>query len=422
MRQAAQIAFHAGVDMEMCSTCYNEHLESLIDEGTIPEERLDDAVRRILIAKFMLGLFEYPYTDPSRAEMVQFAAAHQALARQAARQSLVLLQNNGLLPLTKTIKKLAVIGPLAKQRYSLLGSWVLDGLAEQTQTLFEAIQQAVPGTEINDISDALTDEMLMHAAYADAVILAVGESNARNGEYNCVASLDLPAGQEALIEAVHGMGKPVVLVVLSGRPTTTLTRAARFADAILWCWHPGSLGAAGIADVLFGDASPGGRLPISFPRHTGQVPIHYNHNSTGKSFTRYLDMPATPLYPFGYGLTYTTFAYADIRIDRPSIRAGECVVVSALITNTGSRPGEEVAQCYVQDCTATITRPVRELKGFARIALQPGEAKRVSFTLDADVLSFYDRMSRWVLEPGSFKVWIGGSSAADLETGFRVKG
>ncbi len=421
-REAARLAFEAGVDMDMVSDCFTDHVGELIEAGEIPAERLDDAARRILTAKFRLGLFEHPYTDPALVEKVQFTSEHRAAARRAATQSLVLLKNNGLLPLAKDAhraRKVAVIGPLAGERRALLGSWVNDGLVSETQTVLEAIQAACPQAEILTAPGSLGDEMLMAAARAEVVILAVGESNARNGEDNCVASLELPAGQDELIESVCGLGKPVALVVLAGRPVT-LTRAARLAEAILYAWHPGSLGAAAIADVLFGDVNPSGKLPVSFPRSEGQIPVHYNRKSTGKPWSKYLDMPATPLFPFGFGLSYTTFQYTDLRLSRAEIGVSESVVVSALVANTGLRVGEEVAQCYIQDCVASVTRPVRELKGFARLMLQPGESQQVEFVLGPEELSFYGRDGKRRVEPGDFKVWVGGDSAAKLEAGFRV--
>jgi beta-glucosidase len=418
---AAHIAFNAGVDMEMVSRCFAESMLKLVERGLVSLERLNDAVRRILTAKFKIGLFEHPYTEQGLAEKIQFTLEHRAYARQVAANGMVLLQNNfGRLPLSKALKHIAVIGPLARQRSALLGSWVLDGLPEETVTLVEAVKTAVPGAEILDTSDVLSDEMLMAAAQAEVVILAVGESNARNGEYNCVASLDLPAGQEALIEAVHGMGKPVVLIVFSGRPVN-LTRSSRFVDAILFAWHPGSMGALAAADILFGTVTPSGKLPISYPRSEGQIPIHYNHKSTGRpAWSRYLDTQAVPLYPFGYGLSYTRFEYSEIEVDKPHIKPGDILTVSAVVKNVGRRPGDEVVQCYVQDCVASITRPVRELKGFARISLLPEESHRIRFHLSFDELSFYTQDKKRILEPGHFKVWIGGSSLAELVTEFDI--
>jgi beta-glucosidase len=342
------------------------------------------------------------------------------VARKAAARSLVLLQNNmQMLPLPKDLRKLAVIGPMAEQRRAILGSWVLDGLVSETQTVLEAIREAAPETKISASSNGLVDEMLIEALDADAVVLLVGESSGRNGENNSTATIDLPPGQDELIEAAAGLGKPVILVVLAGRPVN-LTRARRFADAILYAWHPGSLGAKAIADVLFGDQVPSGKLPVSFPRSTGQIPVHYNHKSTGKNFARYVDSPITPLYPFGFGLSYTTFFYSSIQIEPGQLRMGEPVTVSAEVTNIGELAAEEVVQCYVQDCVASITRPVRELKGFTRISLAPDETRRAEFTLGPEALSFYGLDGKLRCEPGEFKVWIGGDSQAGLMASFRL--
>ena len=418
-REAARIAFDAGVDMDMCSDCFADHLDALVDGGEILAARLDDAVRRVLDAKFRLGLFEQPYTDPLLGLDLQFSDAHCDVALRLAERSLVLLKNNGLLPLAKDARRIALIGPLAGQRRALLGSWVNDGVVDETATLLEALRAACPQAEILPACGPLYDEMLIAAARADVVILALGESDARNGEANCVASLDLPAGQDALVEAVHRLGKPLALLVLAGRPVN-LARAAALADALLYAWHPGSLGAAAAMAVLFGDTAPSGKLPLSFPRAEGQIPVHYNHKSTGRPWSTYQDLPAAPLFPFGFGLSYTTFAYADLALSASEIQAGESVTVSVTVTNTGARAGEEVAQCYVQDCVASLTRPVRELKGFARVALEPGEARRVAFVLGFDELSFYGRDGRRRLEPGSFKVGVGGDSRAALAASFAV--
>lgn len=419
--EAAQLAFHAGVDMEMCSPCYFEHLNALIEEGIIAEERLDDACRRILHAKFRVGLFEHPYTDTERYKTLLYSDEHLALAREAAIQSSVLLQNKGnILPLATGKRRIAAIGPFIREQATLLGSWSPDGNVEDTQTLLDALREAAPQARIEIVSNTLSDEMLMEVRLSELVILTVGESNARNGEYNSVASLDLPAGQEELVRAVHAMGKPIVLVVLSGRPVT-LTRIAPLVDAILFAWHPGSAGAAAIADLIFGKAVPAGKLPISYPRGEGQIPVHYNHTSTGKPFARYLDLPVEPHYPFGFGLSYTSFAYSNFKLDKQEIDANDPdIKVSAVVTNTGPVAGDEVVQCYVQDKVASITRPVRELKGFQRITLQPGEAREVSFTLGRNELGFYGRDGRYRVEPGAFQVWIGGDSRTTLGGEFQV--
>lgn len=433
-RGAARLAFTAGVDMEMVTQTYVNHLKDLVESGEVSLERIDDAVQRILTVKFRLGLFEHPYADATKASQIFFSPDHQQVARQIARESMVLLKNQGnLLPLKKTGVKIAVMGPLVNQRAALLGSWTLDGLLHETQTIAEAMQQAAPDAVRLASSDALQDEMLAEAMKADVITFFAGESDGRSGENHNVASIDLPAGQEELIEAIARLGKPLVVVVLAGRPLN-LSRVARCADAILYAWHPGSLGAAAIADLLFGEDVPSGKLPASFPRTTGQIPMHYNFNSTGRSFNavgetspleyayvdRYLDVPGSPLYPFGFGLSYTTFSLSGLSIDRPEIHPDEVICVSVQVTNTGSRPGTEVIQCYVQDCVASITRPVRELKGFTRVYLQPGESQIVTFQLGAEELSFYGADRRRRLEPGMFKVWVGTDSTASLGTTFRV--
>jgi beta-glucosidase len=435
-REAARLAFAAGLDMEMVSACFRRHLLALVESGEVPEERLDDACGRVLAAKFRAGLFERPYADEARAERTLYAPEHQALARQVAARSIVLLQNRGaVLPLSKGAGRIAVIGPYAHQRRALFGSWTLHGLAAETQTIAEAIREAAPQAEAPFVSDALTDEMLRAAIQADVVVLAVGESDWRNGENNSVASLSLPAGQDALIEAVGELGKPLVLIVCAGRPVD-LTRAVRTADAILFAWHPGSKGAAALADVLFGDTVPSGKLPISFPRSAGQIPIHYNFKSTGRDnvdvvmrdpsgggyapVPRYLDAPSDPLFRFGYGLSYTTFAYSDIEVSPARTPVDGTVTVSVRVENTGTRAGEEVAQCYLQDCVSRATRPARELKGFARVALEPGQAQRVSFELGPDELGYWGPDGRFAVEPGEFRVWAGGDCTAALEACFQV--
>ena len=418
-REAARIAFSAGLDMEMASECYTHHLAELVQAGEISPERLDDAVRRVLAVKFRLGLFDRPYADTSRQLEQLPLETYKAVARRAAARSMVLLKNNGLLPLETDAHRVAVIGPYAHERRTMLGSWVNDILADEPGTLAEALRAALPDTKILTARSSLYDEMLMAAAEADVVVLALGESHARNGEYNCVASIDLPAGQQALFDAVAGLGKPLAVVVYTGRPLA-LTRIESQADALLLAWHPGSLGAEATVDVLLGTVNPGGKLPVSFPRSEGQIPVHYNHNSTGRFNPRYLDMPVTPHFPFGFGLSYTRFAIDRLEVQPQVVQPGGKVRVSVTVTNTGGCDGEEVVQCYVQDCVSRLTRPVRELKGFERVALKPGESRRVAFDLGAEELSYYGPGGKWVLEPGDFKVWVGNDSNASLEGSFSV--
>lgn len=411
--EAAALALNAGVDMDMVAGCYEAHLVELVQAGRVSAARLDEAVGRVLALKFQLGLFERPYITAKPGAPVLFTPAHQAAARRAAARGLVLLKNAGRLPLPPDFSgRLAVIGPLADERRALLGSWVTDGVPADTPTLVEAARAAWPAAELHTAAGALADEMLAAAGRAEVVILAVGESNARSGEANCVTTLDLPAGQEALIEAVSGLGKPVILVVFAGRPVV-LTRCLPLAAAVLYAWHPGSLGAAAVCDVLTGAVNPSGRLPVSLPRSLGQVPVFYNHASTGRPWFQYLDSPVTPLFPFGFGLSYTEFAYTDVRVDQVAGLPAAALTVSAAVTNTGPRAGEAVVQCYLQDEVASLTRPVRELKGFQRVALAPGETRRVAFTLGAAELGFFGRGGQWRVEPGAFTVWVGGDSRAE---------
>jgi beta-glucosidase len=302
---------------------------------------------------------------------------------------------------------------------------------EETPTILEALREALPGREILTASTSIPDQMLYMAQNAGLVILVVGESDQRNGENHNLTRLELPAGQDALIEQVCALGVPVVLVVVAGRPLN-LTRAAQNAQAVLWAWQPGSMGAAAVVDVLLGKAEPGGRLPMTFPRSEGQVPLYYNFKSSGKAFdlvhlevppgyrhpARYLDSRSDPLYPFGFGLGYSTFAYADLQVQPRADGAR----VSVQVTNTGARAGECVAQLYVQDCIASLTRPVRELKGFQRAALQPGETRRLEFDLGFEELAFYRQDGKLALEPGEFRVWVGADCTAALEGRFTIGG
>lgn len=434
-REATRIGFNAGVDMDMVDELYLTYLDGLIESGEVSEARLDDAVRRVLTAKFRLGLFDRPYTDPELAGRVLFSAAHQAQARRTAARCMVLLKNDGgLLPLAGGVARIAVVGPLAHDREALLGSWSFDGDPADAVPVFDALQAALPEAELIAAPDTSPDQMLAAIQRADLAVLVVGESAARNGENANVMSIDLPAGQSELVEAACRMGRPVVLVVIAGRPLA-LTREAELATAILWAWQPGTMGGQAIADALTGAVEPGGRLPVSFPRATGQIPVYYNFKSSGKIFDliyrpqvppgyrhleRYLDGPSAPLYPFGFGLSYTTFAYSNLTISAEKIAPGETVTAAVTVTNTGERSGEAVAQLYVQDVAASVTRPVRELKGFRRVLLQPGESQRVEFVLGPAELSLYNQEGRFVLEPGRFKVWAGGDCRAGLEGEFEI--
>lgn len=429
-KSAAEIAINAGVDMDMVSNCYIEHLEELVAKGKVNEERINDAARRILKIKFELGLFEKPYTDLA-AKKVMLHEKHLDTARRLAASSMVLLKNNNdVLPISKKDKKIAVIGPMAEATTAMMGSWVLDGNPKDVSTLVQGIKTVAPDAKIVTAASSLTDEMILAARRADIIVVALGESNVRSGEANSVADIVLPPGQEELLEILSRFGKPVVAVICAGRPLA-LTKVSKYADAVLYAWHPGTQGGLAIADILFGDVNPSGRLPVTMLRHVGQIPLYYNRKSNGRPineyygeahFINYQDMPGSPLYPFGYGLSYTTFKYEDIKLNKTIIGMNEEIEVTAVITNTGTRAGEEVVQCYVRDKVSSVTRPVKELKGFKRINLKPGQSESITFTLGYDELSFYGRDGKQIIEPGEFIVWIGSNCLTDLKTEFKIIG
>ncbi|MDD9959423.1 MAG: beta-glucosidase BglX [Gammaproteobacteria bacterium] len=452
-KESAFEALSAGVDMEMASYTFRHHLSSLVAEGRISEELIDQSVLNILGVKYALGLFESPYTDPDSLSSIANPYA-LGIARQSARESIVMLKNdNKALPLIESkLNSLAVIGPLADSAYEQLGTWIFDGDPDLSITALEAIKnRAGDEIQVNFHSGLETtrsrdtnsfDEVSRIAKDSDAVLLFLGEESILSGEAHCRADINLPGVQAQLVENVRKCGKPVIAVIMAGRPIT-LTNIIDQVDALLFAWHPGTMGGAAIAELLFGDESPSGKLPISFPRHVGQIPIYYNQKNTGKppsdkaivhiddidplapqtslGMTAFhLDEGFKPLFPFGFGLSYTVFKYENIQCDRYEMKIGESITVSADLMNTGEFEAEEIAQLYVRDLVGNVTRPVRELKGFRRVHLTPGQKKTVSFEIHSDDLAFYDRNQKLIVEPGEFRVWIGGSSYAELETGFRV--
>ncbi|HUP44698.1 MAG TPA: beta-glucosidase BglX [Thermoanaerobaculia bacterium] len=416
-QEAALKSITAGVDMDMIDMSYLTLAEAVRD-GRLAPEVVDESVRRVLRAKFALGLFDRPYADEKREKAMVLAAEHVAAARRIAQKSIVLLKNEGgLLPLSKSGGALAVVGPLADSREDMLGSWHAHGKPEEAVALLEAIRAKLganreviyaKGTDVLEGTAEGIAEAVAAANKAAVVLLVLGEQGKMSGEANSRAFLDLPGRQQELLEAVMATGKPVALVVMSGRPLT-IPWAAERVPAIVWPWFPGTQGGHALADVLFGDVNPSAKLPITFPRSVGQIPIYYNHLPTGrpedpeKKYTsKYIDSPNDPLYPFGYGLSYTTFRYTDLRVTNE----GAGVKVSANVTNSGTRAGDEVVQLYVNDPVATTSRPVRELKGFRRVSLAPGQSRRVEFTLTpADLQIWVD--GGWKFEPGTFRVWIG---------------
>jgi len=432
---AAREALNAGVDMEMVSRLYNKNAPELINQHQLSLQTIDEAVRRILRVKFRLGLFDKPYTDETRERAAIYSNANVAAARELAARSLVLLKNDkNILPLAKTIRSIALIGPLADSQKDVIGSWTGDGVPGDAVTLLQGIRSKVPQAKINyvkgcdvDCPDAVGLEEAMGAANAsDVTIIALGESAEMSGEAASRSSLDLPGRQADLVKAIQASGKPVVVVLMNGRPLS-ISWIAENTPAILETWFAGSQAGNAIADVLFGDVNPGGKLPITFPRAVGQVPIYYNHMNTGrpsdaknKYTSKYLDIPWTPLFPFGYGLSYTQFKITNLHLSAVRIRPDGKLTVSVDVENVGARAGDEVVQLYIRDVAASVTRPVKELKGFQRITLRAGEKKRVEFTLGPKDLGFYDRTMNFVVEPGEFRAMVGANSEDVIEAKFEV--
>ncbi len=439
---AAKISLMSGVDAEMTSDLFGKFLPELVRNGVIPESAVDQACRRILTVKFMIGLFEDPYTDPDLGEKVLLQPEHIAAARDAARKSIVLLKNeDNLLPLRKNIGSIAVIGPLADNKREPLGTWAL-GRPENVVTVLEGIQKKAPNTRIRYAkgSEILGDdesgiaEAVEIAGDADVALVVVGEAAGMSGEAASRTSLDIPGVQKKLLQAVYETGTPVVVLLMNGRPLTIPWMAENI-QAILETWHLGIQAGNGIADVVFGDYNPSGKLSVTFPRNVGQVPIYYNYDMTGRppregdlrsslpnagNVAGYFDIAATPLFPFGYGLSYTTFQYSRLSIDKDSIGPFGTVTVKADIENTGKVAGEEIVQLYIRDRVASLARPVKELKGFDKVYLQPGQQKSVSLTLGPEELGMYDRGMNFVVEPGIFDVWVGWNSNEGLHGTFEV--
>ncbi len=432
---AGKLALEAGVDMDMVSRIYVSDLPALVRAGRIPVAVVNEAVRRVLRAKAALGLFDDPDhgATPERERAALLAPEHRQLARRVAEESIVLLKNEGqVLPLATRVKTLAVIGPLADDKVSALGSWPGRGDPQDALTPLAGIKQRAgsvsvvyaKGCGITDTSTAGFADAVAAAKQADVAVLVLGEAGDMSGEAASRAELDLPGVQERLLEAVQATGTPVVLVVNSGRPLT-IAWAAEHVPAIVESWFLGVETGPALAAVLFGDVSPSGKLPVTFPRAVGQIPLYYNHKNTGrptgpdKYSSKYIDLPVTPLFPFGHGLSYTTFSYSDLRL-APRITPTGTLRVSVAVTNTGSREAAEVVQLYVHDEVASVTRPVRALAGFRRVSLKPGEARTVEFSLTAKELGLYNQDMKFVVEPGKFRVFVGGSSVGGLEGEFEV--
>jgi len=453
---ATQKALDAGVEVDMMSHFYDTQIPKLLKEGRLSMATVDEAVRRVLRVKFALGLFEHPYARGT--EVTRAVDAHRPLARRAAEESFVLLKNGGhgaapVLPLSSGVKKLALIGPLADNAAEMQGAWggaqhqpdvitLRNGLAARMKQQGGELLYA-KGTDIESDSEAGFAAAKQAAEQADVVVMALGESSSMSGEAGSRAHLDLPGNQQKLLESIVATGKPVVLLVFSGRPLV-LDWADQHVPAIMETWFPGTEAGNAVADVLFGDVAPSGKLTMSFPRAVGQEPLYYDQFPTGRPagdadlskppagdtrfISRYIDVPNSALYPFGWGLTYTSFAYSGVHVSRTRVPlaaadrpdAKDLVTVTATVKNTGKRVGTEVVQLYVRNLGASVEQPVRGLKGFQRVTLKPGESKQVTFHLGFPELSFWNVKSQQVVEPTHYTVWVGGSSLADQQADFDI--
>ena len=444
LQQAGEQAINAGVDMDLQGAVFMEHLAKSVAEGKVDVKRVDAAVKSILEMKYRLGLFAdpYRYSDEAREKATVYRADFLEAARDVARKSMVLLKNDDALPLAASARSIAVIGPLGDSKADMIGSWSAAGDRKtRPVTLLEGMQARAPKgqtvTYAQGASYAFEDagktdgfaEAIALARKSDVIVAAMGERWDMTGEAASRTSLDLPGNQQALLEELKKTGKPIILVLMSGRPNS-IDWANDNLDAIVEAWYPGTMGGHAIADVLYGDYNPSGKLPVTFPRNVGQVPIFHDMKNTGrpikpedpnaKYVSRYLNTPNTPLYPFGYGLSYTSFTYSPVTLSTKSIRPGEPLTASVTVTNSGGRDGEEVVQLYVRDLVGSVTRPVKELKGFEKLMLKKGESRKVTFTLtDAD-LAFTRADMSWGSEPGQFKLWVGPSSAEGSEAGFEL--
>ncbi|MHC0442513.1 beta-glucosidase BglX [Flavobacterium sp. 3-210] len=438
LKQAALQAIDAGVELDMTSGIYLKYLGELVNEGKVDIKVIDAAVRHVLEAKYKLGLFDNPYAffDAKREKETLLNKAHLEFARKAARESMVLLKNeNKLLPITGQVKKIAVIGPMANAKKDMLSWWggnYSQGKAEDVVSLVEGLKQSVDPSVVISYAEGvkldgfeskgleLIPEALALAKESDVVILALGEQYWMSGEGASISNITLPGGQEKLIEAMAAAGKPIISVLFSGRPYD-LQLVSKVSSAVLQAWMPGTMAGLAVSDVLLGKYNPSGKLTVTFPINTGQIPINYNYKRTSHDVNesnknvrwtnKYLDIPITPLYPFGYGLSYTTFEYSNLSLSNNLINSGESITVSIDITNTGKVFGEEVVQLYLADLVSSVTRPGKELKGFSKIGLASGEKKTVKMIIEPKDMSFFNKDMKWSLEPGTFKVMIGASSS-----------
>ncbi len=449
-KEVAMKAVNAGVDMEMVSYTFVKKLPELIKEGKVKETTIDNAVRNILRIKYRLGLFDQPYVDENKD--VMYAPAHLEAAKRAAVESAILLKNEKqTLPLGNSIKTVAIIGPMADAPYEQMGTWVFDGEKSHTVTPLTAIREQFgdkvqvlyePGLGYSrDRNTSGIAKAVSTASRADAVLIFVGEEAILSGEAHCLADLNLQGAQSELIEAVAKTGKPLVTVVMAGRPLT-IGKEVELSDAVLYMFHPGTMGGPALADLLWGKAVPSGKTPVTFPKMVGQIPVYYAHNNTGRPATKketllddieveagqtslgctsfYMDAGFDPLFPFGYGLSYTTFAYSNIKLSSTNLKKDDVLTITFDLENTGNYEGTEIAQLYIQDKVGSVTRPVKELKRFTRITLKPGEKKNISFELPISELAFWNIDMQHVVEAGDFNLWVAPDSQSGAPVTFKV--
>jgi beta-glucosidase len=439
---AAELSINAGVDMDMQGSAFLNEIAALVKSNKVSEETIDNAVRRILIAKYKLGLFDdpYRYCDKKREAEEILTPAFREFAREVAAKSCVLLKNeNKTLPIPADVKTIALIGPLADSKEDMLGFWSGAGQPDKCITLLDGLKNkvkssvkilTVKGCNVNDDSLDEISKAVTAARNADFIILALGENRMMSGEAASRTDISLPGIQMKLAEAVIKTGKPSVTVLFNGRPLA-IPDLDKTAPAILEVWFGGTEAGNGITDVLFGDVNPSGKLTMTFPRNVGQIPIFYNSKNTGRPInpenpyekykSNYLDSPNTPLYPFGYGLSYTSFSYSDIKLNKESFGLSDKIIASVDVTNTGERNGEEIVQFYVRDLVGDVTRPVRELKGFKKVHLNKGETVNVTFMLSTGELSYYHQDMSFSTDPGDFELFIGTNSVETKKISFNIQ-
>ena len=446
-KDVAAKAVNAGVDMDMMTFGFISHLEELVKNGEVKVSTIDNAVRNILRVKVLLGLFEHPYIDVDASKAIQYAPEHLAAAQKSAEESAILLKNDGVLPLAPG-GRILVTGPLADAPHDQLGTWVFDGEKEHTVTPLKALRERFPGKVdyvpglrySREIREYFAD-VTAAAKKADVVLVFLGEEAILSGEAHSLADLNLKGSQSELLKALKTAGKPVVATVMAGRPLT-IERDLPNCNAVLYSFHPGTMGGPALANIIFGDVNPSGRAPITFLRTVGQAPLYYSHNMTGRPYSGqtliddipleagqtslgntsyYLDYGAYPLFPFGYGLSYTRFEYSGIATDKAEYGKDDTIQVSFTLSNTGSKDGEEVVQVYVRDLVGSVTRPVKELKHFERVFLKAGESRQLKVSIPVKELAFYGLDMVKKVEPGEFLLWVAGDSNSGAPVAFRVE-